>query len=358
MQPKRNILMLASDYLPPKSGVGRYVAQLSESLRPQWNVIVSAPGATSSNGTIRDNHLPSTGPSSFSIARLIEWTAVMSALGAGSQQPDLIHAHGFMSAVAAQILSELYQVPWILTKHCWLEKYDNAPDIAFTLQRWAIENCAVTVAPSHWLATRIEKDCSPKSRPQVIYGDSHVPDLHEFTKNERRTHAGRLFVHTGMQYHKGADITVRLFQEYAQPEDRLILIGGIEDRLGDLIEEASRDPRITVKGHLSDRSAWQYYYSADAMLAPSRSEGLPLAVIEAQKLGCPVLTTLQTSICEIVTDSVTGVCARDEIALGSAIDQFNPESDFDRDTIASLSRNRFSWHRTSEQYSSLYSSLI
>lgn len=358
MQTKRNILMLASDYLPPKSGVGRYVTQLAESLRPRWNVIVAAPGATTGNGSIRDNHLPSTGPSSFSVERLMEWTALMSALGASGQQPDLIHAHGFMSAIAAQILSELYQVPWILTKHCWLEEYDSAPDIAFTLQRWAIENCAVTVAPSHWLAKRIEKACSPKSTPQVIYGDSLVPELHEFTKTEHRPRAGRLFFHTGIQYHKGADITVRLFQEHAQPEDRLILIGGIEDRLRDMIEGASRDPRIAVKGHLSDRCAWQYYYSADAMLAPSRSEGLPLAVIEAQKLGCPVLTTLHTSICEIVTDSVTGVCARDDTALGSAIDQFDPESDFDRETIANLSRSRFSWHRTSEQYSSLYSSLI
>lgn len=56
-------------------------------------------------------------------------------------------------------------------------------------------------------------------------------------------------------------------------------------------------------------------HDADALLFPSRSEGLPLAVLEAMACRLPVIATRGSSIVEIVTDEVTGLlCPRDNIA--------------------------------------------
>jgi len=53
---------------------------------------------------------------------------------------------------------------------------------------------------------------------------------------------------------------------------------------------------------------------ADAFLFPSRSEGLPLVVIEAMACGMPAITTRGSSLVEVVEGGVGGVlCRRDDV---------------------------------------------
>jgi glycosyltransferase involved in cell wall biosynthesis len=53
---------------------------------------------------------------------------------------------------------------------------------------------------------------------------------------------------------------------------------------------------------------------ADALLFPSRSEGLPLAVLEAMACGLPVIATRGSSLPEVVEDGKTGtLCSRDDV---------------------------------------------
>lgn len=55
--------------------------------------------------------------------------------------------------------------------------------------------------------------------------------------------------------------------------------------------------------------------NADAFLFPSRSEGLPLVVIEAMACGLPVIGTRDTAVAEVVADGYTGLlCRSDETA--------------------------------------------
>lgn len=53
---------------------------------------------------------------------------------------------------------------------------------------------------------------------------------------------------------------------------------------------------------------------ADALLFPSRSEGLPLVAIEAMACGLPIIATRGSSLPEVVNDRVTGfLCPCDDI---------------------------------------------
>ncbi len=52
----------------------------------------------------------------------------------------------------------------------------------------------------------------------------------------------------------------------------------------------------------------------DALLFPSRSEGLPLVVIEAMACGLPVIAARCSSLGEVVEDQVTGIlCPQDDV---------------------------------------------
>lgn len=352
------LLILGSDFNPPHSGVGRYIQQLAARLKQDWNVTVAAPGAVANDRAIRSNRLPSSGPSSFSIERLMEWTALMASLGAYGSKPDIILANGFMSAIPAQTLSELFDVPWVLTKHCWLEPYDHAPDIAFELQTWAIENASAIVAPSQWMAQRMTELCSPASEPIVILGDSDVPASYSPGAREHTERQGHVFVHSGVQVHKGADRTLDIFHRCASSQDRLIMIGAVESQLDTLVTQYEDDRRICWTGPITPEGAWSLIADADALLAPSRSEGLPLAVIEAQKIGCPVLTTRDTSIAEIVIDGLTGRCAGSDDELGTFIRDFHTDDLLTPAEISATTTQRFQWARTASEYNKLFSTLI
>jgi glycosyltransferase involved in cell wall biosynthesis len=113
---------------------------------------------------------------------------------------------------------------------------------------------------------------------------------------------GRLFV-----LDKGQDILIRLL---ARPKWRerpveLTFIGSGVDREG--LEGMARMYGLTnihFAGQRSDmRECWREFH---ALALPSRSEGLPLVVLEAMAAGRVVITTTAGGSREVLTDGVTG----------------------------------------------------
>lgn len=346
------VLILASDYQPAVSGVGVYVEQLSAHLSPIWDINIAAPGALFDDKRLTFRRLPTSKSSSFSTARLIEWSSLMGFLSGHAKRPDIIHAHGFMSAVPAALASEAWGVPWVLTKHCWLEHYDNAPQIAYDLQAWAVSNAHKVVTPSKWLARRIHNEVGRSIEVEIIYSDSEVP--HSVTALSTET-PGRIFIHSGAQYHKGVDLSIQAFLQGAGKQDRLLILGTLEEHLRGKLESI-QDERITWLGQQTQQQAWEYYAQATALLAPSRSDGLPLAIIEAQKIGIPILGTDGSSIPEIITNGVTGICVPQE-DFPTLVAEFSRSTLTSAEEISRITKDRFSWTTTAAKYNQLLSSL-
>jgi glycosyltransferase involved in cell wall biosynthesis len=72
---------------------------------------------------------------------------------------------------------------------------------------------------------------------------------------------------------------------------------------------------ITALGRANTQAEMaQFYRNSDALLLPSRLEGLPLVALEAQSCGIPVIATNSSSFPEAVMDGVTGLlCPQDDI---------------------------------------------
>lgn len=73
-------------------------------------------------------------------------------------------------------------------------------------------------------------------------------------------------------------------------------------------------PNMRSLGWTTDPAILRRWLSAtDALLFPSRMEGMPLSVLEAMACGLPVIAAKVSSLPEIVDDGITGIlCERDD----------------------------------------------
>jgi len=84
------------------------------------------------------------------------------------------------------------------------------------------------------------------------------------------------------------------------PEARFILAGG-----GDLLEEirANAPENLSVLGWQEAEKVWAV---ADLAISTSENEGMPVALIEAQLAGLPIVALDVGSVAEVIEDQVTG----------------------------------------------------
>jgi teichuronic acid biosynthesis glycosyltransferase TuaC len=152
---------------------------------------------------------------------------------------------------------------------------------------------------------------------------------------------------------KGPDI---LLQSWAQvridsPEAHLVFAGEGMERPS--LEAAFRDrgigDRVHFVGALDQDSVAVLMAAADVLCLPSRSEGMPNAMLEALATGLPVVAT-DVGCCREILDPADG-CAivprEDATALADAM-RTALEAVPDRRALADSQRGRFSWDRQAQ----------
>jgi glycosyltransferase involved in cell wall biosynthesis len=123
---------------------------------------------------------------------------------------------------------------------------------------------------------------------------------------------------------KGIDELLQAFSLLRErlPELRVLLVGDVEK--GDLpsldvLQKVKTDPNIVCPGFVADPAL--YYQIMDVLALPTRREGFPNAVLEANASGKPAVVTNATGAVDSVIDGVTGfiVPVGDSVALANAL---------------------------------------
>jgi glycosyltransferase involved in cell wall biosynthesis len=166
---------------------------------------------------------------------------------------------------------------------------------------------------------------------QVVKLFNAIPDLRrDYPEAARRPapfppgRPARLVMLANISARKGADCLLAAAAELkaAGHAFHLTLAGGGE------IEAFQRQAAALGLAEVTDFPGWldrsqahRLLLDADALVLPSRAEGLPIAILEALCLGVPIVTTPVGAIPEVLEDGVTALIVPpgDAAALAAAL---------------------------------------
>ena len=142
------------------------------------------------------------------------------------------------------------------------------------------------------------------------------------------------------------------YREVARAEALpLVCTGIVVGRRARRIERAARAiPGVRLAGRVSDSALAALYRSATALVFPSLYEGFGIPILEAQSLGCPVITSSVSSMPEVAGSGALLVNPLDEGAISDALLHLHrPETRERLIALGRRNRKRFSWGEASKE---------
>lgn len=240
-------------------------------------------------------------------------------------RPNLVHLNsskvGILGAAATALAGVRVRV---FTAHGWAFNTETGIRAALyrTLHRMIrpLLTCVVCVSESE-LAVGLAARACLRSRSEVIRNG--VPQ-------RQAAEGSRSGIVTVTRLRAPKDIFTlveAVAQHESLPQVTVVGDGPDRERLEEELAARGLDRRFDLVGDVPD--AGPFLDRASLFVLSSRSEGLPMAVLEAMAAGLPVVATAVGGIPEVVRDGSSGLLAPpgDAAALGSALAELasNPE---------------------------------
>jgi glycosyltransferase involved in cell wall biosynthesis len=258
-------------------------------------------------------------------------------------QPDLIHAHTFKAGFLGRLAGRLFGIPSIYTVHAWLYGTPAVSRLCSALsgpcERLAAHWCEriITVSQAGARVIRKHEIGSPKKLVTIHNG---IPDCRE----RALAHADRPLVITMVSRFiegKEQELLLRAFASIASGA-RLRLVGDGPTRQSAerLAQKLGIESKVEFMGNRDD-VPWLLAESNIFVLA-SKSEMLPISILEAMRAGLPVIASDVGGVNEAVAHGETGLLVRsgDVSALMQALTQLASDSAL-RTRMGRAGRQRF-----------------
>lgn len=241
-------------------------------------------------------------------------------------QPDIIHCNLCTPWACATALLVALFLP-----HIRIVRVDQLPlrtTDAWMLWRTRFLSLRVDahVAVGQASAQRME-DFYALGRDSVISIPNGVPDRPELLQPAPANSEGSLIVGSigRLDAMKTHDVLIRAIAQVEGAQAVILGDGGQRTTLERLATDLGVRDRIQILGWLDDPRA--YLPKFDVVAMPSRSEGFPLAMVEAMLAARPVIATRVGSMPEAIQDGTTGILIEknDVTGLANALQQLRDD---------------------------------
>ncbi len=271
-------------------------------------------------------------------------------------QPQVVHTHLFSGGLWGRIAARIVGVPVIVHTH---------GGFVFRDKRWKrvpVERVLAgfsdrVISVSESLADHLVRagGLAPNSITVIRNGincDSLL-DRPLRKPSERPT----LFSAGRFTPVKGYDLLIRALPLLKRTACRIVLAGDGPERqaLERLAGELGCADRVTFLGYRHD--VRELLATADVYVAPSRSEGMSNAIIEAMAAGVPVVATAVGGNTELLADAGRLVAPEDPAALARGIEEALLEHDQTREFIGKARnrvRRQYTMDRVTREHEVLY----
>lgn len=286
-------------------------------------------------------------------------------------EQTVVHLHGGFTPQLyriARILVQLH-IPYIHTSHgaynvAALQKSGLRKQLYIRLfEKFLVKNSACEHLIGASEADGLNLLFGPKYCTLIPNGQLPVavdPPVERNTRNTFRFgYVGRIDIHG-----KGLIPLLEGFRNFLQqqPDAKLVIIGdGTEmPRLRQLAKQLNIQEQVEFTGSVYGEEKLSYMQTFDALVLPSRSEGMPGVVLEALALGIPCIISKETNLAEAIGSSFTGIVLRSisPECIGTAFSEVAQWSE----TVRSGMRERalelidttFNWHTIARQFEPVY----
>jgi len=286
---------------------------------------------------------------------------------------DIIHAHmAYPTGYIAVKLREKLGVPVIITSH----KGDIIPQSRYrrrfiTRRRmcWAMEKADAITGVSSELKDIIDNLTSNKAISLVIPNGVDIPDDTPGSVPEScAAIVGKPFMLTlgRLHHYKGLDILLEAIKQLSAQSvqvPKLVIAGeGREmQNLKKLVVDLDLENKVIFAGVVFGEHKQWLLRNCRFFIQPSRTEGMPLTVLEAMSYGKVVIGTKISGTIELITHNENGFLVEPEnsVSLSQAILALLESKNID--SIQHRARefaSQMTWPVIAEQYLDLYKKLL
>jgi D-inositol-3-phosphate glycosyltransferase len=288
-----------------------------------------------------------------------------------AEPPDVVHAHFWMSGLAAHRGAHGTGIPVLQTFHALgivkrrhQGASDSSPPSRLRLEAGLARDAALVVATCSDEVTELAALGVPAQRVAVV---PCGVDLDRFTPNGPRATRGsrhRILSLGRLVERKGVETTIRALPEV--PGAELVIAGGgdaIADaelaRLAALAQVCGVQDRVRLVGQISRQDVPALLRSADVVVSVPWYEPFGMVPLEAMACGVPVVASAVGGHLDTVLDGCTGalVPPRDPAALAQRMRELL--ADPGRlaavgSAAAARARSRYGWGRVASETELLY----
>jgi len=286
---------------------------------------------------------------------------------------DIIHAHmAYPNGYIAVKLREKLAVPVIITSHrgdVRLEGRYRQRRITSKRMCWAMEKADAVTAVSSEVKTIIDNLTANKANSLVIPNGVDIPPDSAGSMPESCAGiTGKPFMLTLGRLHpyKGLDLLLKAMRMLCEKEIEMphLVIAGDGKEMESLRRQTAElqlDNKVVFTGAVfGDQKHW-LLRNCIFFLQPSRTEGMPLTVLEAMAYGKAIISTRTGGIMELITNNENGILVEpgDSLSLSEAIMTLrgNPNLEYMQRRARTLAR-QMTWPVIAERYSELYERLL
>jgi glycosyltransferase involved in cell wall biosynthesis len=290
------------------------------------------------------------------------------------ERPDLVHVHHVWPAADRYLaaLADAAGAPTlVVTEHIEGRPHSRGQR---RLKRRELERAQVVTAVSAAVADSLVRDYGvDRARVRVVPNGADLPDEereHSAARVVReRMGAGAarpLWVCAGrLEEQKGQDVLLDALAELRRRGLQFVAVlagdGSLRATLGARARALGLESHVRFPGQVEDLGP--LLAAADAVVMPSRWEGLPLVLLEALIRARPVVASAVGGIPEVVTDGEHArlVAPGDVNALADALEGFHRGRDaalrLGRRGAARV-REAYTWPRVVEAFEAVYDEVL